>query len=1105
MTTIPDQAARDKALTSTQSFIVQAPAGSGKTELLTQRFLTLLAGVKEPEEILALTFTRKAAAEMRERIYQALLNCQGPKPDKPHALITWQLGQAVLVQNDKHHWQLIENPNRLRVQTIDALANNLARQMPVLSGFGASPEIIPDPTLCYQQASRQLLQRQLMPDAPLNEQVATLLLHLDNNITRAQQLLANLLGQRDQWLHYIVYQGQIERPREKLEAALKRLITDNLAQLQQQLPVGMKPQLQTILPFVLHHLGQEQAAPLTFSGELNFGLSDVKIWQFIAGLLLTTKGDWRKSVNKSQGFPAPGNTEDKIQKTRRTEMKQQMQRLLADAADCPGLKEQLVRITQLPSEHYDSDQWQTLDALLALLPMLTAELQLIFQGQGGCDYIELSLRALQALGSDDVPTDLALCLDYRIQHLLVDEFQDTSTTHFTLLENLLRGWQVNDGRTVFIVGDPMQSIYRFRKAEVGLFLRAQQQGIGHITLENLQLTCNFRSHGNLVSWFNRTFSGIFPTRDEMSIGAVRYSPAQLIKPDDGEQRVFFHPHIQSQQEEAQTVIHIIQQQLAQSETSRIAILVRARSHLIDIVQALKQANIAYQASEIEALNRQPIITDLVSLTLALMLPAHRIAWLACLRAPWCGLLLEDLHTIAYKQSHQPIYTRLTQLPKLGLSADGLQRAQAFTAVMDNALKQRQRLSLSAWVKQTWQQLGGEHCLQQQEARDNATCFFQLLTEMNINDFTPERLQQALASLNASHNQDNARVEIMTIHKSKGLEFDCVILPKLAKRPRLDDPALLLWLERTTLSGQDLLLAPIRHARHESSRLYRFLQQEEDQRSALEAERLFYVATTRAKQQLHLLASIKPSEDDKPLKPTPRSTLASLWPAVANQCEQAAKAISLAKETQTELIPSTPRGLYRLPVMQAATPDLNLTHSQSGRNAFHVAYTLDTPRHVGTLIHRYLYLFASCDYFQPSKTDIDNALLELGVSMTSLAAATARVQQGLNTIAHCPKAKWILAPHAQSNQELALSAVVNNELKHVIIDRTFVTAAGEHWIVDYKTAEPKPDENIELFYQYQREQYQHQLTLYADILQQQTNHRARLGLYFPLFGGWTELD
>ena len=129
-----DQPARMRALDPSGSFIVQAPAGSGKTGLLMQRFLVLLAGVEAPEEIVAITFTRKAAGEMRQRIVLALQSAsRNEMPEEEHELRTWELARKALARDVEKGWQLIKNPTRLRIQTIDSLCMALVRQMPVLS------------------------------------------------------------------------------------------------------------------------------------------------------------------------------------------------------------------------------------------------------------------------------------------------------------------------------------------------------------------------------------------------------------------------------------------------------------------------------------------------------------------------------------------------------------------------------------------------------------------------------------------------------------------------------------------------------------------------------------------------------------------------------------------------------------------------------------------------------------------------------------------------------------------------------------------------------------------------------------------------------------
>jgi ATP-dependent exoDNAse (exonuclease V) beta subunit len=134
------EAVRRRVLDPQTSFLVQAPAGSGKTELLTQRFLALLGRVEQPEAVVAITFTKKAAGEMRARLLHALEMALGPKPEEDHKRQTWTLAEAV----NRRRWDLIENPARLRIQTFDSFCRSLTEQMPWLSRLGAPPQIAED-------------------------------------------------------------------------------------------------------------------------------------------------------------------------------------------------------------------------------------------------------------------------------------------------------------------------------------------------------------------------------------------------------------------------------------------------------------------------------------------------------------------------------------------------------------------------------------------------------------------------------------------------------------------------------------------------------------------------------------------------------------------------------------------------------------------------------------------------------------------------------------------------------------------------------------------------------------------------------------------------
>src|SRR5204863_1779022 len=130
--------------------------------------------------------------------------------------------------------------------------------------------------------------------------------------------------------------------------------------------------------------------------------------------------------------------------------------------------------------------------------------------------------ARAALTQDSAPTPLAERLGTRISHILVDEFQDTSRDQFELLRTLTQDWSQGDGRTLFLVGDPMQSIYGFRNAEVGRFSTVRAAGLGQLRLRPLELRRNFRSAPALVHWCNEIFANVFPAADDVRRGAVRH-------------------------------------------------------------------------------------------------------------------------------------------------------------------------------------------------------------------------------------------------------------------------------------------------------------------------------------------------------------------------------------------------------------------------------------------------------------------------------------------------------------------------------------------------------------------------------------------------------
>ena len=1055
---IDDAAARARALDPGRSFIVQAPAGSGKTELLTQRFLRLLATVEFPEQILAITFTRKAAAEMRSRILRALENAAGPPPDSAHKRATWELGRAVRSADAHRKWALMEHPARLRIQTIDALNALLARRLPILSSAGAALEPTEDARPLYEAACRQMIER-LGEEQREMHGLEALIAHLGNRVERLIELLSDLLARRDQWLHQVMNARSLDDLRGVLEATLRALVEHHLARLSEALGEARRQELFALAQFAARNLLAEGRAEhrravleacISSDATLEGRSQCLPVWRITASMLFRKDGDLLQKLDARHGFP-------------RTDaaMKARLQRLLEAFAADPALTEQVRSVLTLPDPEYSVDQWRIVEALLEVLPLAVSELQLVFQREGQGDYVEAALRALDALGAPGEPTDLALAFDYRLQHILVDEFQDTSFTQLDLLERLTEGWSADDGRTLFCVGDPMQSIYRFRQAEVGLFLQLQSQGLRNVQLTPLTLSANFRSTRPIVDWVNRVFPAVFANENDAGQGAVRYSPSAAAV-DSSAGGVHVHAaFLDDEITEAREVISVVRATLERDGESTIAVLVSARTHVAILSRELANAGIDYQAVEIELLRERPVVQDLMALTRALVHIADRTAWLAVLRAPWCGLSLADLHALAADDRTQTIRSLLEQAlnpastvaatvnralrprsrrkttvsdqqlafdladactVRRDLSSDGRGRAARTFAVLEAALGERGRWPLREWVERTWNALHGPAVLGHAQDLADADAFFDRLEQIesagDLDDIAS--LEKRLDRLFARPRADRrARVEVMTIHKAKGLEFDTIILPALHRGIRGEQRDLLRWARVVGPAG-GIVLAPVKADGAAPDPIYAWIELLEKERARHERARLLYVAATRARRHLHLFgaASLGAEEDPTAVKP-PRSgtMLGMLWNEL--HASFAADAAAHAGEAASpDRIRAEP--IRRLPLAWSApAPDASVPAARPikpvdlQRPEFD--WVSEVSRHVGTLVHRELERITlrrarardGKRRYRLRLPRLIAELAELGVPPDRCSEAGRRVAQAIELTLSDPRGRWLL--------------------------------------------------------------------------------------------------
>ena len=1104
-----DYQVRAEAVDPKRSFLVQAPAGSGKTELLTDRILALLAIVQRPEEIVAITFTRAAAAEMHARVIEKLQLATEPKPEEEYRQQSWQLARQAMANNAKQGWDLLAHPARLSIRTIDSLCAHLVRAMPWLSGLGGVPTVSEQASAMYLQAAQAAI-----ATADTNASVSYLIKHLGVNIAGLEQLLVEMLGKRDQWLPILHHASRMT---DMLQEHLYETIAEHLEQLQAQMPLGWQD-LAPCAVYANENLiakgNKSLTALATWCADdpLEPEPEQLVRWQALIPFLMTGNA-LRKpgGITARVGLPADG---DKA-------LRQQLQDWLKQeaAADAPWL-EALLAIQYLPVD-YSAQQVELLQHLAEVLWLTVAQLRVAFMEAGQVDFIEISQRALSALGDGDDPSELLLRLDRSISHLLVDEFQDTSLNQLMLLKRLTSGWEDGDGRTVFLVGDPMQSIYRFRKAEVGLFLEVQEQGhLGEVPLTPVTLTNNFRSSANIVQWVNQLGEHLFPQQGNVDLGAVSYNHSDAFNSEQPQAAVTTHPFIYSNDdvevvsaEQArvaaeQRVVALCAAALEQYPDSAkpVVVLVKARPHLGEVIRALNAAGIPTKAIDIDSLRARPVVQDIVQLVRALSHSGDRLAWLALLRSPICGLTLHSLHALCAHDRHSTIPALIQALQadpeQQALFAAGeWQRLEHVAAVLLDESYRSGTLPFAAMIEHCWLRLGGEQAYGTVSDKVDAANVFRLLEQIApYGDLDLDLFEGQIERLYAAAQNAERAVEVMTIHKAKGLEFESVILYDLNRKPRPDSEPLL----RFEQSSQGRLYVSLVQASdaEDKDAMSQFIKEREDQRTHYELQRLVYVAVTRARSQLHLVA-LASLDKEAEVKVESKSLLQLLWSLVADEFQAAVPLPApSSQEANRQPAHSLLQRLSAVDALPAARPRAKA----AGINQWQWNEEPFKEAAIGTVAHAWLERIGRDGRAQwdtpritASTTVIERQLLRAGVNTLEVAEAVAEVQDTLVRTLSSERGRWLLDV-AQAYREWTL---LDAEGRVSIID--LAISQEDQWlIVDYKTAMPNPEQSAEEFLAAMRHRYAPQLRRYCAQVTAFDGRKAVAALYFPRADLWCEI-
>ncbi|MGB5335266.1 MAG: UvrD-helicase domain-containing protein [Woeseiaceae bacterium] len=1114
-----DEQARRLSLDVSRSFIVQAPAGSGKTELLIQRFLKLLSVVDHPEEVIAITFTRKAAAEMQFRVLSALKRAHGgEQPAQQHQQLTHALAQAALERDRQHGWQLISNPRRLRIQTLDSLNAMIARLRPISSPESASGvRIAVDAELkgLYRAAALATLDW-LAENGAMQDATREVLLHIDNNTWSYLAYLSQMLATRDQWLPFVgsglLSDEESAALRTRFEDNLRHVVGEHLRRTAAAMTDEIAAELLPLQRYALDALSDDatsSGAAARHATTLPDADPDaVEGWLELSELLLTKTGEFRKRVDKRQGFP-PGDNGQKAA----------MHDLLERLSGQQQLAELLHGVRALPPVRYSDDQWRVLLALFRLLPLSVSELKRLFSVHGVSDHTEIALTAASALGTAGNPGDVALLLDYQVRHLLVDEMQDTSSAQYRMLEALTGGWQHGDGRTLYCVGDPMQSIYRFRNAEVGQFLLARKHGIGDVRLEPLLLRRNFRSGQFLVDWFNTVFPEILAPVDEPLSGAVAYSDAVSAPQLAGIGDCQVHPVFDSETgHEAEVGCRVIRKILAGHPDDEIAVLVRSRTQLPDLLTSLREAGIEYRAIEIDRLTDLPEIIEVLALTRAAVHQGDRLAWLALLRAPWIGLDWSDLHALTVNDTRSTVWELLQDMERLGALSDrGRDAIETARPVLAELVAPRRVQDLRALVETTWFRLGGPAILSDAYSVANVYRYFDVLEKHQRRGSLDDVAElEAVLDQERVSSDVKARLQVMTMHRAKGLEFEHVVLYGLGRLPGSGEQRVLSWFDVPDEHGfQRKVISPV-GPRADLTRdpVHRFIELSEAAKDRHEQARLLYVACTRARKTLHLVGHTTVAPDGTCCKPAvKRSLLHLLWPALEPHyakafCETTHADASNAAGPWIQPVLRRFQSGWSLPSVAALPGARTEGPSLADDQPVEFYWVGTEARLAGTVVHRWLHAFAeeraraelaALSGYRPVT---QRWLKEMGVGDIMANDIAGRVEVALQNIIQDEKGQWVM--HGEGRAELPLTGLYDGAVESVILDRVRVDEDGTHWIIDYKTSAHEGG-NLEGFLRAEAERYRPQLKKYKVIYSAYAGAPVRCALYFPLLQTFREVE
>lgn len=806
----PEQALAINTIKSNVSLL--AGAGSGKTYVLMKRFVQILRSdlSVNPTNIVAITFTRKAADEIKGRVRQAVSECVEQAQTDLERL-RWQ-----------EHLQKVESAP---ISTIHSLCSRILRDNPVETQLDPEFTVLEDfeEKDFFKETLQQYLRKNIKANEALRRLVQTYGVNsFVNQVDALSGRLSELVLEKDLAEPYLKAKEELPALQQKLFAAVREVIEAREA-------LGAKTkgrQTLTEAAGLLDEMQKQLLAP-----EPDYSLLDASGVVKVSGKALAAE------------------------LTNLKNLRQELNNVLLNAKGCDLVQDWLA----------------VLQEFYACLSARKQENNVLFND-------DLDLLAIEHLQKNEA---LRQKYQERYKYIMVDEFQDTNERQRQLIY-LLCGNKLDNTNNLFIVGDVKQSIYRFRHADVSVFNKVKED-IAQNAGQNLGMKTNFRSTQSIVESCNTAFCQLMDLpkeeiclehHDGDNTGGTKVCLLQVpykSKDDD------LGAKEDKWQKEAEAIAAYLQQELPKVEPqlrpgASKAILLRAMTHCEILRQTLQGYGINCVVVKGKGFYEQQEVLDILNLLAALHNRYASLELAGALRSIYFGLDDATLTQLFWQtENDKPLWDVLQAVGsgELQLNLQPEQQALAMHAAEHlSSLRQAAALmALPELFAQLWDELKPEFVLSQQENGPSKLANIKKLRRLaqqycqtkqaslaewlqNVKDLRASSSKEPAATV-----QSDDALQIMTIHNSKGLEFDLVILPQLEKSVHGDTASIKYLPGKEGEQGLLGIKVPDKEMQLQNSGVYELAKARDSELEEEESRRLLYVAMTRAQKQLLMVGTV----------------------------------------------------------------------------------------------------------------------------------------------------------------------------------------------------------------------------------------------------------